>query len=727
MRFYGDVVNVDLGSLCGGRLSGPAPPRDRLTNPQVFSRSTGVRAMRSGCVVLLLLLVPRCVRLHAAAAGPKCGGPEVSRAMLQALRVVGGSEAVRGSHPWLVSLRNRARHFCGGAIVSERWVLTAAHCFTSTLREFLDSVTVAAGEHDQRVLDEEEQIFNIKSVWVHERYRHSAPMSYDVALVELDGHVQFGVLVRPICLPLPEERSAPGSGCIVAGWGRTRERGRLPFVLREVPLELVHRARCQHVLRTVSGSEVAGDMTVLCAGPERGGRDACQGDSGSPLICPTRTGQWEVVGVTSWGKGCGRSWSNNSRRPASRRGSPGVFTDVRLLLPWIKLKLREGTSPGAGPSLLLTPFQRPMFLRGRHLSLWTNIYEQLNSSCSALCACLCVCVCSGLCAVRDGPVTDNKGLIRNPDPPAGRYGNNELCVWRLSVADGLSVLLEFDRLHLENDSLCRHDRLSVLTGLLRPVGETRLLSEKPLVSSCCVRLSKAVDPMILCGPVFPGRVLLNNSQTATLLFSSDVSDAGSGFVVRHLAVQGHAEPAPGCGTVVLLKDQASVQSPNYPQSYRDDCELRWVIHAPAGHIVKLEFVDFDLEESSSCSYDSLTVLADVEAAEEIAVLCGRSLPPDVLSHQDVMVLLFSSDSSVSHRGFRGLISYISLSELHDGSEVEEIGGGERSTRGPGPSHVNLEETAPLVDESGTSSRRAVLPDPVSDDEDDAGESSGHEL
>ncbi|KAM8861014.1 ovochymase-2 [Synchiropus picturatus] len=610
--------------------------------------------MRSGCVVLLLLLVPRCFRLHAAAAGPKCGGPEVSWATLQALRVVGGSEAVRGSHPWLVSLRNRARHFCGGAIVSERWVLTAAHCFTSTLREFLDSVTVAAGEHDQRVLDEEEQIFNVKSVWVHERYRHSAPMSYDVALVELDGHVQFGALVRPICLPLPEERSAPGSGCIVAGWGRTRERGRLPFVLREVPLELVHHGRCQHVLRTVGGSEVGGDMTVLCAGPERGGRDACQGDSGSPLICPTRTGQWEVVGVTSWGKGCGRSWSNNSRRPPSRRGSPGVFTDVRLLLPWIKLKLREA----AGRQWRLSPSP---------------------------------------CAVRDGPVTDNKGLIRNPDPPAGRYGNNELCVWRLSVADGLSVLLEFDRLHLENDSLCRHDRLSVLTGSLRPVGETRLLWDKPLVSTCCVLLSQAVDP-------------------------SWQFDAGSGFVVRHLAVQGHAELR--CGTVVLLRDQTTVQSPNYPQSYRDDCELRWVIHAPAGHIVKLEFVDFDLEESSRCSYDSLTVLADVEAAEEIAVLCGRSLPPDVLSHQDVMVLLFSSDSSVSHRGFRGLISYISLSELHDGSEVEEIGGGERSTRGPGPSYVKLEETAPLVDESSTSSRRAVLPDPVSDD---AGESSGHEL
>lgn len=69
-----------------------------------------------------------------------------------------------------------------------------------------------------------------------------------------------------------------------------------------------------------------------------------QGDSGGPLVCPEGSGggHWVALGVTSWGKGCGRSWGNNSSRHPSRRGSPGVFTDVRLLLPWIKRKLREG-------------------------------------------------------------------------------------------------------------------------------------------------------------------------------------------------------------------------------------------------------------------------------------------------------------------------------------------------------------------------------------------------
>lgn len=69
-----------------------------------------------------------------------------------------------------------------------------------------------------------------------------------------------------------------------------------------------------------------------------------QGDSGGPLVCEAGSDgrHWVVLGVTSWGKGCGRSWGNNSSRPPSKRGSPGIFTDVRLLLPWIKRALREG-------------------------------------------------------------------------------------------------------------------------------------------------------------------------------------------------------------------------------------------------------------------------------------------------------------------------------------------------------------------------------------------------
>uniref|UniRef100_UPI003AACEE47 ovochymase-2 n=1 Tax=Centroberyx gerrardi TaxID=166262 RepID=UPI003AACEE47 len=520
------------------------------------------------------------------------------------LRVVGGTEAAYGSHPWLVSLQNKGSHFCGGAILTDRWIMTAAHCFASMSKEFLSGVRVVVGEFDRRVRDEEEQAFLIKTVSVHEKYQRTLPMSYDIALLELDQRILLGASVQPICLPLPSENFPPKTRCIVGGWGRMKERGRVPAVLREVQLDLVEPARCKYVLQTIKTSllnqgpdQPRPPMTVLCAGPERGGKDACQGDSGGPLVCPAGRGggRWVAVGVTSWGKGCGRSWANNSSRPPSRRGSPGIFTDIRLLLPWIKSKLREG---------------------------------KVN---------VCVCV-SGLCSVSDGPVTDSEGVIRNPALPGHRYDNNELCSWVISVPAGYGILLEFDHFDLENDSHCLYDRLTVSVGAHRPVG-------------------------IFCGSVLPGPLFLNNSQSATLLFSSDISGAGSGFVVRHRAVQGH--PGPGCGTVVLVGDQNGVHSPNYPQSYRNDSICHWVIYAPQAHVVKLDFVDFDLEESDGCLYDSLSVLGDVEGTEELVVLCGRSVPPPVLSYDSVMVLQFTSDSTITHRGFNATLAFISHADLQE--------------------------------------------------------------
>ncbi|GLD65600.1 ovochymase-2 isoform X1 [Lates japonicus] len=254
--------------------------------------------------------------------------------MVQSLRVVGGTEATYGSHPWLVSLRLKSSHFCGGAILTDRWIMTAAHCFASVSKEFLSGVRVAVGEFDRRVDDAEEQVFRVKTVSVHEKYHHALPMSHDIALVELDQHIQLGVHVQPICLPLPDEKILPQTSCIVGGWGRIKERGRQPLVLREVRLDLVDPAKCKYVLQTVKSSVLNQGpvrpqpaMTVLCAGPERGGKDACQGDSGGPLVCPAESGggHWVALGVTSWGKGCGRSWGNNSSRPPSRRGSPGIL------------------------------------------------------------------------------------------------------------------------------------------------------------------------------------------------------------------------------------------------------------------------------------------------------------------------------------------------------------------------------------------------------------------
>ncbi|XP_034143935.1 ovochymase-2 isoform X3 [Esox lucius] len=542
---------------------------------------------------------------------------------------------------WQVSLRFRGSHFCGGAILTDHWILTAAHCFTSVSQDFLRNLNAAIGEFDQRVPDEGELNFTVKTIQLHEKYRHASPMSYDIALLEINGHIRFGPRVQPICLPLPRESFPPRTGCLVSGWGRTKERGRLPAVLREVQLELVEPAKCKYVLKTLRPTQQV--LTVLCAGPEEGGKDACQGDSGGPLICPRKGGHWAVVGVTSWGKGCGRSWINNKAKSPAKRGSPGVFTDVRMLLPWIKTKLREAADANLNQRSISSKYSFSLIPRCIDSCFCT-------APTPSLCVCVCVvyCVCaSGLCSVMDGAVSGSEGVIRNPSLPGRLYNNNELCSWSINIPFGRSILLEFLEFDIENDTFCQSDQLTVFVGTNpeRPVGR-------------------------FCGSAPPAPVLID-SHSASIHFVTDVSGTGSGFAVRFRAVQGISEPAMGCVTMALVQEQKAVHSLDYPRSYSNNSVCRWVLYAPEGHVVKLDFNDFDLEQSELCKYDSLTVYGDVDAGDEIAKLCGRTVPPPVLSYDNVMVLQFSSDSTVTFRGFHATVSFISKADLleEDGREL----------------------------------------------------------
>ncbi|XP_026874062.2 ovochymase-2 [Electrophorus electricus] len=527
--------------------------------------------------------------------GAKCGSPRLEPPADRFLRVVGGSPALYGSNPWLVSLRFRGSHFCGAAVLTERLLLTAAHCFSASSEEFLNGVEAVVGEYDQRVRDHGEQRFRLRNVTLHEQYSRTLPMSYDIALLELEGHIRFSDFAQPVCLPAPGEVFPPKTTCLVAGWGRTYERGPRAPVVREVQLELVDPAVCRHVLRTLGLNQR--HFTVLCAGPERGGRDACQGDSGGPLLCQRTDGHWVVVGVTSWGKGCGRGWTNNRMKAPTYRGSPALFTNVPVFTKWL---LRKGV-PGSQ------------------------------------------------CSVGDGVLTATEGIIRNPAHPGLNYRNNELCTWSIRVPDGKKILLEFLQFDLENDSLCHNDHLTVLAGDSLPIGR-------------------------FCGAVTPAPLLVH-SNSSTLRFASDFSASGAGFSIHFRAVGEDYVSESGCGTVALFQSQRAVQSPNYPQPYSNNAHCRWIVYAPKGHVVKLCFADFDLEQSESCEYDSLSVFGDFEARDEIVVACGHSLPPPVLSYSRVMVVQFGADGSVSARGFNATLSFISEKDLHDDQHaVPEVDG-----------------------------------------------------
>uniref|UniRef100_K7GGY7 Ovochymase 1 n=1 Tax=Pelodiscus sinensis TaxID=13735 RepID=K7GGY7_PELSI len=254
-------------------------------------------------------------------------------------RIVGGRNSEAGDQPWQVSLKLGRSHFCGGSLIQEDVVVTAAHCVFTLEQKLVQNLIVTVGEHNLRKADQQEQNIPVSQITVHPDFNRLGYMHSDIALLHLKYRVKYGHRVQPICLPHKDEAFETGTLCVASGWGRVSEAGELSSVLQEVELPIIDRGTCSAQLKQMNLPSLGSSM--LCAGFPDGGKDACKGDSGGPLVCQRASGIWTLAGITSWGVGCARGW-DALQKSVSERGSPGIFANVAELMNFVTQNIIPG-------------------------------------------------------------------------------------------------------------------------------------------------------------------------------------------------------------------------------------------------------------------------------------------------------------------------------------------------------------------------------------------------
>ncbi|XP_053672456.1 uncharacterized protein LOC128722800 [Anopheles nili] len=232
-----------------------------------------------------------------------------------------------GEYPWQVAILKKdpkeSVYVCGGTLIDNLYIITAAHC-VKTYNGF--DLRVRLGEwdvnHDVEFYPYIER--DVISVQVHPEY-YAGTLDNDLAILKMDRPVDLTSAphIAPACLP-DKHTDFSGQRCWTTGWGKDAfgDYGKYQNILKEVDVPIVNHYQCQNQLRqTRLGFSYNLNQGFLCAGGEEG-KDACKGDGGGPLVCE-RNGVWQVVGVVSWGIGCGQA------------NVPGVYVKVAHYLDWI--------------------------------------------------------------------------------------------------------------------------------------------------------------------------------------------------------------------------------------------------------------------------------------------------------------------------------------------------------------------------------------------------------
>ncbi|XP_072325075.1 trypsin-3-like [Scyliorhinus torazame] len=222
-------------------------------------------------------------------------------------KIINGYNCPPHSQPWQVFFTTDNYRWCGGSIINEWWVISAAHC-----EKPADSLVAHIGEHNTEVDEGTEQHIVASKVISHPFY-NPRTVDNDIMLVKLSKPIRFNNYIRPI--ELTSSHPSVGQECLVSGWGNLLNDGGVQYPAQlqclDVPvlsLKTCHQAYPGRISRN-----------MFCAGFIEGGKDSCQGDSGGPLVC-----NGKLEGIVSWGIGC------------AVRNYPGVYTEVYNYISWVR-------------------------------------------------------------------------------------------------------------------------------------------------------------------------------------------------------------------------------------------------------------------------------------------------------------------------------------------------------------------------------------------------------
>nr|XP_051686540.1 serine protease 44 isoform X2 [Oryctolagus cuniculus] len=242
-------------------LGSPAPAGP--AGPRVRSAPTGRQDLEQAGTSLPEELFPRA-----------CGN--------RTMKIVGGSPAPERRWPWQVSLRIGYNHFCGGSLITSRWVLSAAHC----ILRYADYM-VQLGD---RMLDgssEQALMVPVQKIIIHKDFE-AASLTHDLALLRLAYSVNFSSYIQPVCLPGKSLTVKAGTLCWVTGWGQLSENGssQMAVELQESQLRIIHFNQCNGMLQNkLSTSTNLVKLGSIC-GYSAQGKDACQVGVTEPVRIP---------------------------------------------------------------------------------------------------------------------------------------------------------------------------------------------------------------------------------------------------------------------------------------------------------------------------------------------------------------------------------------------------------------------------------------------------------